>query len=273
MTGKEVWRFHVVPQPGDENFGTWGLNGWQDRRGPGVWVPMTVDLGQRPRVRSARQRDRSELRQQPSRHRTSMRRRLARARAATGKRKWHYQITHHDIYDWDVELRRRRSSTSTENGTKIPARRADDEAGPAVHVQPADRRAAVRRRRASGAAVRRARRSGLADAAVPGEAAGRSAHEHDARRSQQDLAGVGEGLHRALRQVGAVGPLHAVRHGAEPRVSGFGRRRQLGGRVVRSDARPGLRQHAHSRRHRAAAADRCRRACCRRSASQDPTNF
>ena len=43
LTGKEVWRFHVVPQPGDENFGTWGLNGWQDRRGPGVWVPMTVD--------------------------------------------------------------------------------------------------------------------------------------------------------------------------------------------------------------------------------------
>ena len=41
LTGKEVWRFHVVPQPGDENFGTWGLNGWQDRRGPGVWVPMT----------------------------------------------------------------------------------------------------------------------------------------------------------------------------------------------------------------------------------------
>src|SRR4051794_39860086 len=29
LTGKEVWRFHVVPQPGDDNFGTWGLNGWQ----------------------------------------------------------------------------------------------------------------------------------------------------------------------------------------------------------------------------------------------------
>ena len=43
LTGKEVWRFHVVPHPGEENFGTWGLNGWQDRRGPGVWMPMTVD--------------------------------------------------------------------------------------------------------------------------------------------------------------------------------------------------------------------------------------
>jgi quinoprotein glucose dehydrogenase len=44
LTGKEVWRFHVVPQPTDENFGTWGLNGWQDRRGPGIWIPMTVDV-------------------------------------------------------------------------------------------------------------------------------------------------------------------------------------------------------------------------------------
>ena len=55
LTGKEVWRFHVVPQPGDENFGTWGLNGWQDRRGPGVWVPMVGRSRERPglRLRSA----------------------------------------------------------------------------------------------------------------------------------------------------------------------------------------------------------------------------
>ena len=34
LTGKEVWRFHTIPHPGDPNFGTWGLNGWQDRKGP-----------------------------------------------------------------------------------------------------------------------------------------------------------------------------------------------------------------------------------------------
>ena len=42
-TGKEVWRFHTVPQPGEPNFGSWGDDSWQDRRGPGSWVPMTVD--------------------------------------------------------------------------------------------------------------------------------------------------------------------------------------------------------------------------------------
>src|SRR5581483_2307825 len=42
-TGKEVWRFHTIPHPGDLNFGGWGLHGWEDRRGPGSWVPMSVD--------------------------------------------------------------------------------------------------------------------------------------------------------------------------------------------------------------------------------------
>src|SRR4029079_15327632 len=43
LTGKELWRLHTVPHPGDPNFGTWGINGWQDRKGPGSWQPLTVD--------------------------------------------------------------------------------------------------------------------------------------------------------------------------------------------------------------------------------------
>src|SRR6266540_3122891 len=41
-TGKLVWRFHVVPQPGERNFGTWG-EGWKNRGGPAIWGMMTVD--------------------------------------------------------------------------------------------------------------------------------------------------------------------------------------------------------------------------------------
>ena len=67
ITGKEVWRFHAVPYAGDVNFGTWGMDGWQDRRGPGVWVPMCGRSGERSRVRAVRQPDRPELRQQPAR--------------------------------------------------------------------------------------------------------------------------------------------------------------------------------------------------------------
>ena len=66
-TGKELWRFHTVPQPGEANFGDWGLNGWQDRRGPGSWVPMTVDDKHRHRLHRAGQRHRPELWRQPAR--------------------------------------------------------------------------------------------------------------------------------------------------------------------------------------------------------------
>ena len=101
LTGKEVWRFHVVPQPTDEFFGTWGLNGWQDRRGPGVWVPMSVDpvndlvfiaLG------NATDQNYGNSRPGENLYATS----LIVLQASTGKRKWHFQMTHHDIYDWDL---------------------------------------------------------------------------------------------------------------------------------------------------------------------------
>jgi len=118
-TGKELWRFHTVPQPGEANFGTWGENGWQDRRGPGSWVNMTVDeanglvfvpMGQPTDQNFGNSRPGSNL------YSSS----LVALDAATGKLKWFYQMTHHDVYDWDanapptlVEVNR--------NGTKTPA--------------------------------------------------------------------------------------------------------------------------------------------------------
>jgi quinoprotein glucose dehydrogenase len=119
LTGKQVWRFHVVPQPGDEDFGTWGINGWQDRRGPGVWVPMTVDpvndlvfvpLGNATDQNFGNSRPGTNL------YATTV---LA-LQASTGKRKWYQQLTHHDIYDWDIN-----SPPSlievTKDGQAIPA--------------------------------------------------------------------------------------------------------------------------------------------------------
>src|SRR4051794_10038643 len=96
-TGKELWRFHTVPQPGEANFGTWGAEGWQDRRGPGTWVNMTVDLenglvfipmGQPTDQNFGGSRPGSNL------YSSS----LVALEAATGRLKWYYQMTHHDIY-------------------------------------------------------------------------------------------------------------------------------------------------------------------------------
>ena len=119
LTGKELWRFHVVPRPEDENFGTWGLNGWQDRRGPGVWIPMTVDpvndlvfiaLG------NATDQNYGNSRPGENLYATS----LLVLQASTGKRKWHFQMTHHDIYDWDLASPPALIE-ATKDGQRVPA--------------------------------------------------------------------------------------------------------------------------------------------------------
>jgi glucose dehydrogenase len=119
VTGKEVWRFHVVPQPGDENFGTWGLNGWQDRRGPGVWVPMTVDpVNDLVLIPLGNATDQNYGGSRPGLNLYATT--LLALRASSGKRVWHQQLTHHDIYDWDVNCPPAMVE-ATIDGKKIPA--------------------------------------------------------------------------------------------------------------------------------------------------------
>jgi glucose dehydrogenase len=119
LTGKEVWRFHVVPHPGEENFGTWGLNGWQDRRGPGNWVPMSVDpINDLVFVALGNATDQNYGNSRPGEnlYATS----LLALQASTGKRKWHFQTTHHDIYDWDLGSPPALIE-ATKDGQRIPA--------------------------------------------------------------------------------------------------------------------------------------------------------
>ena len=125
LTGKEVWRFHTVPHPGDPNFGTWGLNGWQDRKGPGSWQPLTVDnenglvfvaLGNAVDQNYGNSRPGSNL------YSAS----VVALDAATGKYKWHFQTAHHDIYDGDLNAPPMFAEVNA-NGQRIPGDRADDE--------------------------------------------------------------------------------------------------------------------------------------------------
>jgi len=120
LTGKEVWRFHVVPQPGDENFGTWGLNGWQDRRGPGVWVPMTVDpVNDLVLIPLGNATDQNYGGSRPGLNLYATT--LLALRASTGTRVWHQQLTHHDIYDWDVNCPPAMVEAVDKDGHRVPA--------------------------------------------------------------------------------------------------------------------------------------------------------
>ena len=118
LTGKELWRFHVVPHPGEENFGTWGLNGWQDRRGPGSWQPMSVDMENGLvfiALGNATDQNYGNTRPGDNLYAAS----VIALDAVTGKRRWHFQVTRHDIYDWDLNATPMFADVM-QNGRKTP---------------------------------------------------------------------------------------------------------------------------------------------------------
>ena len=100
-TGKLVWRFHTVPQPGEPGDQTWGPGGWKDRSGPSQWGSATVDtergmiflpVGNPADSFYGADRKGTDL------YANS----VVALDALTGKLRWYYQIVHHDIWDYDV---------------------------------------------------------------------------------------------------------------------------------------------------------------------------
>ena len=93
--------------------------------------------------------------------------------ARTGKRIWHYQLVHHDIWDWDIDGRADAGRHHREREEDQSRRAVTKQAFTFVFdrvtgkpVWPIEERA--------GAAVRCAGREDLADPAVPHQAAARS---------------------------------------------------------------------------------------------------
>jgi quinoprotein glucose dehydrogenase len=100
-TGKMVWRFHTLPQPGEPGSDSWGPKGWQDRAGPSAWGFKTVDpdlglvfipTGNPVDTYSGIDRPGKDLYSDS----------IVALDAATGKLKWYFQTTHHDVFDYDL---------------------------------------------------------------------------------------------------------------------------------------------------------------------------
>lgn len=118
-TGKEVWRFHVVPQPGEPNHDTWPDDSWQDRSGPSLWAPITVDT-ERGIVFCpvGNPTDQAYGGTRPGLNLYSGS--LIALDAETGKLKWYFQTTHHDIFDFDLNSAPTLVNVN-KDGTDIPA--------------------------------------------------------------------------------------------------------------------------------------------------------
>jgi quinoprotein glucose dehydrogenase len=100
-TGKRIWIFHTIPKPGEYGFETWENDSWSYTGNTGVWAQISVDEqlgmvylpvelptgdyygGHRPG---------SGLFGES----------LVAVDLETGKRRWHYQLVHHGIWDMDI---------------------------------------------------------------------------------------------------------------------------------------------------------------------------
>jgi quinoprotein glucose dehydrogenase len=101
-TGKLVWTFHTIPSPGEKFHETWEGDSWKNRSGVNVWNMMTVDkkrgiaylpVGAPTLDRYGGDHKGDNLFSDS----------LVAVNAATGKYLWHFQVTHHDIWDFDMD--------------------------------------------------------------------------------------------------------------------------------------------------------------------------
>jgi quinoprotein glucose dehydrogenase len=101
-TGKLVWTFHSVPRPGEFGYETWGGGSAKNRSGVNVWGYMTADAerGILYMPFGAPNNDRVGI-DRPGNNLFSSS--LVAVNANTGKYLWHFQVTHHDIWDVDTQ--------------------------------------------------------------------------------------------------------------------------------------------------------------------------
>jgi quinoprotein glucose dehydrogenase len=118
-TGKLVWRFHTVPQPGEPGNDTWGPDGWKNRSGPSLWGPMTLDV-ERGMVFLPVGNPADSFYGADRKGTNLYSNSVVALDAATGKLRWHYQLIHHDIFDYDVDAPPALVEVNR-NGTKTPA--------------------------------------------------------------------------------------------------------------------------------------------------------
>jgi quinoprotein glucose dehydrogenase len=100
-TGKRLWIFHTIPQPGEFGNDTWEKDSWTYTGNTGVWAQISVDeeLGMAYLPVEMPTGD------YYGGHRPGnglFGESLVAVDLQTGQRKWHYQLVHHGIWDHDI---------------------------------------------------------------------------------------------------------------------------------------------------------------------------
>ncbi len=99
-TGKLRWTFHVIPQAGEFGVETWENDSWRYTGHSPVWSMFSRRPRARTRLHADHGADERHVRRPPAR-RQPVHQSIVAVEAATGKRVWHFQTVHHDLWDYD----------------------------------------------------------------------------------------------------------------------------------------------------------------------------
>jgi glucose dehydrogenase len=100
-TGKLLWTFHTVPRPGEEGSKTWPTDSWKNRSGTNVWGFFTIDV-KRGIVYAPLGSPTSDFYGADRVGDNLYGNSLIALDARTGEKKWHQQLVHHDLWDYDL---------------------------------------------------------------------------------------------------------------------------------------------------------------------------
>ncbi len=101
LTGKMVWIFHTIPYPGEFGYDTWPKDAWTYVGGNNTWGEISIDekrgiayfpTGSPTADFYGADRIGADLFGDC----------LLAIDARTGKRLWHFQVVHHDLWDYDL---------------------------------------------------------------------------------------------------------------------------------------------------------------------------
>jgi quinoprotein glucose dehydrogenase len=101
ISGKLVWTFHTIPHPGEFGYETWPKDAWQWAGGANTWGEISIDvrrgiayfpIGSPTHDSFGGDRKGANL----------FGNCLLALDARTGKRLWHFQSIHHDLWDYDL---------------------------------------------------------------------------------------------------------------------------------------------------------------------------
>jgi quinoprotein glucose dehydrogenase len=100
-TGKLVWTFRPIPRPGEFGHETWGQDSWQFTGHANVWAPMSLDesRGLLYLPFTTPSNDYYGARRPGA---NLFAESIVCLDANTGARKWHFQIVHHGLWDYDL---------------------------------------------------------------------------------------------------------------------------------------------------------------------------